>query len=97
MDHYMKDARPVTMVLACKRHPVRKLRGLIPDRFLEALEHNQLIALCCRHPEDHEIEAWRSRPEETAPDIYIFHCRCGKQHRRFCLGGGDERPMWEVG
>ena len=92
-----KPSRPVTMVLACKRHPVKKLRGLIPDRFLEALEHNQQIASCCRHPEDHDIEAFRSRAEETAPDIYVFHCRCGKQHRRFCIGGGDERPVWEVG
>ena len=92
-----KPARPVTLALVCKRYPVAKLRGLIPPRFLEALEHNQMIASCCRHPEDHDIEAFKSRAEETAPDIYVFHCRCGKQHRRFCIGGGDERPMWEVG
>lgn len=89
--------RPVTMTLACKRYPVAKLRGLIPARFLEALEHNQMIASCCRHPENHEIEAFKSRTEETAPDVYIFHCRCGRQHRRFCIGGGDERPFWEIG
>lgn len=89
--------RPVTMVLACKRHPVAKLKGLIPEKFLEALEYNQMIASCCRHPENHDIEAFRSRAEETAPDVYVFHCNgCGRKHRRFCLGGGDERPFWEI-
>jgi hypothetical protein len=88
--------RPATQVLACKRHPVAKLKGLIPDKFLEALEHNQQIASCCRHPENHDIEAFKSRAEEAAPDIYIFHCQCGKKHRRFCIGGGDERPFWEI-
>ena len=85
-----------TRVLACKRIAVRKVLALIPIKYLEALEHNQQIASCCRHPEDHDIEAFRSRPEEEAPDIYIFHCRCGRQHRRFCIGGGDVRPFWEV-
>jgi hypothetical protein len=95
MDHDLRGERPVTMVLACKRQPVAKLRDRIPGRWFEALEHNQQISSCCRHPEDHDIEAWRSRSEEIAPDIYIFHCRCGKQHRRFFVGGGDERPLWE--
>jgi len=57
-----------------------------------------MIASCCRHPENHEIEAFKSRAEEKAPDVYVFHCNgCGRQHRRFCLGGGDERPFWEIG
>lgn len=86
------------MALVCKRHPVAKLQGLIPAKFFEALEHNQLLSSCCRHPENHDIEAFRSRAEEEAPDVYVFHCNgCGRQHRRFCLGGGDERPFWEVG
>jgi hypothetical protein len=93
----MKPVRPDTITPACPRYPVAKLRGLIPIKFLEALEQNQLISSCCRHPEEHEIEAFRSRPEEKAPDIYVFHCRCGRQHRRFCVGGGDVRPVWEVG
>lgn len=88
--------RPATMVLACKRYPVAKLKGLIPLKYIEALEQNQMLRSCCRHPENHEIEAWKSRAEETAPDIYIFHCPCGRKHRRFCLGGGDERPFWEI-
>lgn len=89
---------PSTHVLACPRHPVEKLMrvNLLPVKYLEALEHNQKIASCCRHPENHEIEAWYSSPKETIPDIYKFHCTCGKTHVRFCVGGGDVRPYWEV-
>lgn len=85
-----------TRTLACERHPVAKLGQLIPAKFIEALEQNQMISSCCRHPENHEIEAFKSKPEETAPDIYIFHCTCGRKHTRFCIGGGDIRPIWEV-
>lgn len=88
--------KPETIVPACPRYPVRKLKGLIPAKYIEALEQNQQIASCCRHPENHEIEAFKSHPDEKAPDIYIFHCSCGKKHRRFCIGGGDVRPVWEV-
>jgi len=84
-----------TQLRVSKRMAVRKLMGLIPVKYLEALEQNQQIPSCCRHPENHDIEAWKSRREEEAPDIYIFHCRCGRRHRRFCCGGGDERPIWE--
>ena len=83
-------------VLACPRQPVAKLGGLIPQKYIEALEQNQKIESCCRHPENHEIEAWYSKPEEKTPDIYKFHCTCGKVHVRFCIGGGDVRPFWEV-
>lgn len=82
--------------LACPRYPVAKLIKLLPVKYMEALEQNQLIASCCRHPENHEIEAFKSRPDEKAPDIYIFHCTCGRKHTRFCVGGGDVRPVWEV-
>lgn len=85
-----------TITPACPRYPVRKLLGLIPAKYIEALEQNQNIASCCRHPEDHEIEAFKSHPDEKSPDIYIFHCTCGRKHRRFCIGGGDVRPVWEV-
>jgi len=84
-----------TRALACKRIAVKKVASLIPQKFFEAMEHNQQLASCCRHPENHDIEAWRSKPDEYAPDIYIFFCSCGRQHRRFCIGGGDERPHWE--
>ena len=86
-----------TTVPACPRRPVSKMpRGLIPGHFIEALEQNQLLAHCCRHPENHEIEALKSHPDEKAPDIYIFHCHCGRRHTRFMVGGGDVRPVWEV-
>ncbi len=95
-------------ILACKRYPVAKLGHLIPTKFIEALEHNQKIASCCRHPENHDIEAWYSSEDDYrkgVPDIYIFHCTCGRQHRRFCVGGSTDpatgekthpRPFWEV-
>lgn len=83
-------------IVACPRYPVAKLGGLIPLKFIEAMEQNQQISSCCRHPENHDIEALKSNENEPVPDIYIFHCTCGKQHRRFCVGGGDARPFWEV-
>jgi hypothetical protein len=83
--------------VACARTPVAKLPpGLLPLKYIEALEQNQQISSCCRHPENHEIEALYSNESETVPDIYIFHCTCGRKHRRFCCGGGDQRPFWEV-
>lgn len=95
----MKGApeRPITHVLACKRIKVAKVRSLLPDKYVTSLEQNQLLKLCCRHADEHEIEGWRSHPDEKAPDIYILHCRCGRKHIRFCVGGGDIRPVWEIG
>jgi hypothetical protein len=84
--------------LACARKAVAKLGTLIPQRFIEALEQNQQIASCCRHPENHDIEAWFSCEadrDKGIPDIYILHCTCGRQHRRFMVGGG-KRPFWET-
>jgi len=89
---------PSTHVVACARVKVADLPGnFLPVRYLEAMEHNQQIRSCCRHPENHEIEALKSHPEEQLPDIYIFHCSCGRKHRRFCVGAIDEgRPYWAV-
>lgn len=93
-------------ILACNRYPVAKLK--LPLKYIEALEQNQKISSCCRHPENHEIEAfyswegerWRGKDPEkdmpNPPDIYKFHCTCGKVHTRFCVGSGDERPFWEI-
>ena len=87
-------------VLACARIKVAKIFSLLPARYIEALEQNQQIASCCRHPEDHEVEAWYSSEavaEAAIPDIYIFHCTCGRKHRRFCVGATDDnRPFWSV-
>lgn len=94
--------------VACKRVKVSKVKSLLPIRYIEALEQNQKIASCCRHPENHEIEAWYSTPEWKdlhwdaerncgVPDIYIFHCTCGRKHRRVCMGKTDfDRPFWDV-
>ena len=88
---------PETTVAACPRVKVADLPdGFLPIRYIEALEQNQLIASCCRHPENHEVEALKSHPDERVPDIYIFHCPCGRKHRRFCLGRTDERPVWSA-
>lgn len=95
--------------IACERAPVEKVRKIVPNfpaRYIERLEQNQKIASCCRHPENHEIEAGYSSPEDEAkgiPDIYIFHCTCGRKHRTFCGGGNnpitgekDYRPFWVI-
>lgn len=82
-------------VLACDRVPVSKVAKILPKEYLEAMEHNQKIASCCRHPENHDIEAHKSNPDEPGPDIYTFHCQCGRRHRRFMAGGG-KRPVWKA-
>lgn len=89
---------PETQVPACPRVKVADLpEGFLKQNHIEALERNQLIASCCRHPENHEVEARKSHPDEKAPDIYIFHCTCGRKHRFFCVGATDEkRPYWDA-
>jgi hypothetical protein len=103
---------PGSHILACNRIPVRRLmaydaegnldtespRNRLPLKFVTSLEQNQQIASCCRHPENHDIEAWFSCAEDAdkgIPDIYILHCQCGRRHTRFCVGGGI-RPFWET-
>ncbi len=89
---------PETRVLACPKVKVADLPpGLLKKNHIEHLEQNQMIASCCRHPENHEVEAHKSHPDEQAPDIYVFHCTCGKKHRFFCVGMTDERPVWSAG
>jgi hypothetical protein len=90
---------PKPHALACKRVPARKVWRLLPAKYYESLEQNQKLLSCCRHPENHDIEAWYSSEEDRAkriPDIYILYCTCGRRHRRFCVGMGDVRPFWEV-
>jgi hypothetical protein len=92
------DLDPGNHRLACARIKVAALGNLLPTKYLEKLEQDQQIAHCCRHPENHDIEAWFSNPKDAAagtPDIYIFHCTCGRKHTRFCVGTGDIRPFWE--
>jgi len=90
---------PETQVQACPRVRVADLpEGFLKQNHIEALEHNQQIASCCRHPENHEVEALKSHPSEKAPDIYVFHCcSCGRKHRFLCVGATDEkRPYWDA-
>jgi len=68
--------------------------GFLKQNHIEGLEQNQKISSCCRHPENHEVEALKSHPEEPAPDIYIYHCTCGRKHRFLCVGMADKRPEW---
>ena len=89
-------------VLACSRVKVTTCPAQLPVKWIEALEQNQLLNLCCRHVENHEIEAFYSNEDEkfrggreNPPDVYIFYCSCGRLHRRFMVGGG-QRPVWEI-
>ena len=80
----------------------------IPNRYLEeSLAHNQMAHSCCRHPENHSISAWYTSAVDEAkgvPDVYIFHCDCGRVHRRAMLGGSKNaygevtapRQKWEI-
>lgn len=95
-------------VRACPRIHVADLPVPLPIRFFEQLEENQKIASCCRHPENHTIEAFYSTPNWKdkltpdghhdpyggVPDIYIMQCDCGRLHYRFMVGIGDYRPFW---
>lgn len=90
-------ALPETQVPACPRVKVADLpEGFLKQNHIEALEHDQKLRSCCRHPENHEIEALKSHPDEQAPDIYVFHCTCGRKHQFFCVGMTDERPTWDA-
>lgn len=89
-----------TQVAACPRVKVADLpEEFIPRKYYERnLEHNQNIPSCCRHPENHEVEARKSHPDEKAPDIYIFYCTCGRRHIRLLGGAVDDvpRPVWDA-
>ena len=85
-------------VLACKRVPVRNIMHLLKGKmkWLEQFEQNQKIKTCCRHPENHDIEAWYSSAEDRAkgiPDVYKFYCKTCEAngdpacHVKFCVGG----------
>lgn len=88
---------PETRVLACPKVKVADLpEGFLKQSHIDHLEQNQMIASCCRHPENHEVEAHKSHPAEQLPDIYVFHCTCGKKHRFFCVGQTDTRPVWDA-
>jgi hypothetical protein len=87
---------PVTQIPFCPRRKVADFpAGFLKQNHIKELEQNQKLASCCRHPENHEVEARKSKPSEPAPDIYWYHCTCGKKHQFFCVGQADERPVWK--
>lgn len=89
------DVLPETTVPHCPRRKVADFPdGFLKPNHIEDLEQNQKIASCCRHPENHEVEALKSHPDEPAADIYIFFCTCGRKHRFLCVGIDDVRPEW---
>lgn len=89
---------PETQVLACPRVKVEDLPvGFLKQNHIERLEQDQKLASCCRHPENHFVEAFKSHPNEVAPDIYVFHCdKCKRRHRFLCVGLTDHRPVWSA-
>lgn len=120
---FKRIAGPGSHTLACYRTPVQELMAyddygnldrksqmnVLPVHWCEELEHNQIAAGCCRHPENHDIEAWYSDEEQRElgiPNIYIFVCTSAhphsirvnknRYHVRFCVGQEKDRPFWEV-
>ena len=89
---------PETQVQACPKVKVSDLpAGHLKQKHIDHLEQNQTIKSCCRHPENHYVEAKKSHKDEPLPDIYIFHCdKCKRQHRFFCVGHTDTRPVWDA-
>jgi hypothetical protein len=72
------DVLPETRVLACPRVKVADLpEDHLKKNHIEHLEQNQKIASCCRHPENHEVEAHKSHP--TSP---------GQTNTRFIASAG---------
>jgi len=89
------ELNPETLEIVMHRVPVKKVLHVLPESFYIGLEQNQQIKSCCRHPENHSIEGWKSHPREPAPDVYIFYCDCcNNKHRVFCCGETDLRPIW---
>lgn len=98
-NHWPKGTKlPETRVLECPRVKVADLPiGHLKQKHIDHLEQNQLISSCCRHPENHEVAAFKSHKDEQAPDIYEFYCTCGRTHRFFCVGRTDDkRPTWKA-
>lgn len=82
------------MIPACPRVHISKVKNW-PLKYIEKLEQNQKLPSCCRHPENHDVEAFKSVESEPGPDIFISHCTCGRRHIYFCVGSGV-RPFWEI-
>ena len=83
--------------LACPYEAVATLGDLVPAKWIDRLEANELIEDCCRDPKvNGSVGAFYSSDAEQSkgvPDIYIIRCTCGRGHAHFMVGGGL-RPYW---
>lgn len=79
---------------------------LLQRKYIETLEQDQKLNLCCRHVEEAGHEAqWFATPSaektdkgETIPDILFIWCgECGRRHTRFFVGSGDRVVVKENG
>ena len=85
-----------TRVLSCPRRKVSEFPpGFLKQNHIEALEQNQKLAHCCRHPENHWVEGYKTHPDELVTDSYEYICTCGRRHRVLCVGIDDTRPEWK--
>lgn len=94
-------------ILACPRVSVSTLLPIIPEKYLTRLSNDAKLLACCRNPREHEIEAFfttEADEKRGVPDVYVLHCKCGRKHRRFCVGGSigsgvpytEPRPFWDT-
>lgn len=56
--------------------------GILPAKFGDCLEHNQLLRACCRKLENMTARLYRSDPRLPHPDIFVATCSCGRNHIR---------------
>ena len=71
---------------------------LLPVKYVQALERDQLKKLCCRHVEEEGHTAqWFGSQTKDDPDILVITCGgCGRKHRRFFVGNGERVVIKEV-
>lgn len=57
--------------------------GMIPVKFAECLEYNQLIKTCCRQVENMGARLFKTNRRLRYPDMWVATCReCGCNHIR---------------
>lgn len=62
----------------------------LPAQYVQALERDQKLNLCCRHVEDGHTAQWFGSQTKEDPDILVITCGgCGRKHRRFFIGNGE--------
>lgn len=90
--------------------PPRAVNGkfsarLLQRKYIETLEQEQKINICCRHVEEAGHTAqWFATPTadktaegDTIPDILFIWCgECNRRHTRFFVGSGDRVVIKEV-